>query len=219
MNLFYHLCFEWGSAMFSLLWNYLYFVFVTICFFVATIKLCTNVHAFPTQRKTEEGRHIWHSEVTEIHLKKLVLSFFLPNLLVCWILKQISVPVQTDFYTVFEMAYDFSHVGIAFFFAGWVSLLNSWPNGWPSELMFMYVFVSLLFIMIWKQHFKCTMQSIQVRIFRPPNYMGAVVMGLLVILIGGLLYIRRKNLEFLYNRTYWAIGALVRIDFLTVHVF
>lgn len=38
--------------------------------------------------------------------------------------------------------------------------------------------------------------------------MGAVVMGLLVILIGGLLYIRRKNLEFLYNRTYWAIGAL-----------
>jgi len=39
--------------------------------------------------------------------------------------------------------------------------------------------------------------------------MGAVVMGLLVILIGGLLYIRRKNLEFLYNRTYWAVGALV----------
>lgn len=188
------------------------------CVFVATIKLCTNVHAFPTQRKTEEGRHIWHSEVIKIHLKK-ILSFFLPSLLVCWILKQISVPVQTDFYTVFEMAYDFSHVGIAFFFAGWVSLPNSWQSGWPSELMFMYVFVSLLFIMIWKQHFKCTMQSIQVRIFRPPNYMGAVVMGLLVILIGGLLYIRRKNLEFLYNRTYWAIGALVRIDFLTVHVF
>ena len=42
--------------------------------------------------------------------------------------------------------------------------------------------------------------------------MGAVVMGLLVILIGGLLYVRRKNLEFLYNRTYWAIGALVCID-------
>lgn len=42
--------------------------------------------------------------------------------------------------------------------------------------------------------------------------MGAVIMGLLVILIGGLLYVRRKNLEFLYNRTYWAIGALVLIN-------
>lgn len=40
--------------------------------------------------------------------------------------------------------------------------------------------------------------------------MGAIALGLLVILIGGLLYIRRKNLEFLYNKTYWAIGALVR---------
>ncbi|XP_068701481.1 tumor suppressor candidate 3-like [Montipora foliosa] len=50
--------------------------------------------------------------------------------------------------------------------------------------------------------------DVHVRVFRPPNYMGAVVMGLLVILIGGLLYVRRKNLEFLYNRTYWAIGAL-----------
>lgn len=70
---------------------------------------------------------------------KKITFFFLPNLLVCWILKQISVPVQTDFYTVFEMTYDFSHVGIAFFFAGWVSLLNSWQNGWLSELMFMYV--------------------------------------------------------------------------------
>ena len=55
----------------------------------------------------------------------------------------------------------------------------------------------------------CLFSFIQVRIFRPPNYMGAVIMGLLVVLIGGLLYVRRKNLEFLYNKTYWAIGALV----------
>jgi hypothetical protein len=41
--------------------------------------------------------------------------------------------------------------------------------------------------------------------------MGAIALGLLVILIGGLLYIRRKNLEFLYNKTYWAIGALVSL--------
>ena len=41
--------------------------------------------------------------------------------------------------------------------------------------------------------------------------MGAVMMGFLIIMIGGLLYVRRKNLEFLYNRTYWAIGALVSV--------
>jgi len=46
--------------------------------------------------------------------------------------------------------------------------------------------------------------------------MGAVIMGLLVVLIGGLLYVRRKNLEFLYNKTYWAIGALVCIDGLNI---
>lgn len=50
--------------------------------------------------------------------------------------------------------------------------------------------------------------DVHVRVFRPPNYMGAVIMGLLVVLIGGLLYVRRKNLEFLYNKTYWAIGCL-----------
>ncbi|KXJ15801.1 tumor suppressor candidate 3 [Exaiptasia diaphana] len=50
--------------------------------------------------------------------------------------------------------------------------------------------------------------DVHVRVFRPPNYMGAIALGLLVILIGGLLYIRRKNLEFLYNKSYWAVGAL-----------
>ena len=39
--------------------------------------------------------------------------------------------------------------------------------------------------------------------------MGALALGTLVIIIGGLLYVKRKSLEFLYNRTYWAIGALV----------
>ena len=50
--------------------------------------------------------------------------------------------------------------------------------------------------------------------------MGAVIMGLLVVLIGGLLYVRRKNLEFLYNKTYWAIGALVcTVYFLIIAVY
>lgn len=50
--------------------------------------------------------------------------------------------------------------------------------------------------------------DVHIRVFRPPNYFGAIALGLLVILIGGLLYVRRKNLEFLYNKTYWGIGAL-----------
>jgi oligosaccharyltransferase complex subunit gamma len=43
--------------------------------------------------------------------------------------------------------------------------------------------------------------------------MGALALGTLVIIIGGLLYVKRKSLEFLYNRTYWAIGALVSLKF------
>ncbi|XP_028397695.1 tumor suppressor candidate 3-like [Dendronephthya gigantea] len=50
--------------------------------------------------------------------------------------------------------------------------------------------------------------DIHIRILRPPNYMGALALGALVIIIGGLLYVKRKSLEFLYNKTYWAIGAL-----------
>lgn len=42
--------------------------------------------------------------------------------------------------------------------------------------------------------------------------MGALALGTLVIIIGGLLYVKRKSLEFLYNRTYWAIGALVSFN-------
>ena len=46
--------------------------------------------------------------------------------------------------------------------------------------------------------------------------MGALALGTLVIIIGGLLYVKRKSLEFLYNRTYWAIGALVSQNLCTV---
>ena len=45
--------------------------------------------------------------------------------------------------------------------------------------------------------------------------MGALALGTLVIIIGGLLYVKRKSLEFLYNRTYWAIGALVSFEHCT----
>lgn len=49
----------------------------------------------------------------------------------------------------------------------------------------------------------------QIRVFRPPNYSGTIALALLVSLVGGLLYLRRNNLEFIYNKTGWAMAALV----------
>jgi len=50
--------------------------------------------------------------------------------------------------------------------------------------------------------------DVQIRILRPPNYAGPLAILLLAMLIGGLLYMRRNNLDFLYNRTSWGIAAL-----------
>ncbi|MCI4395103.1 hypothetical protein PGIGA_G00176530, partial [Pangasianodon gigas] len=47
-----------------------------------------------------------------------------------------------------------------------------------------------------------------IRVFRPPNYSGTIALALLVSLVGGLLYLRRNNLEFIYNKTGWAMAAL-----------
>ncbi|GMT21043.1 hypothetical protein PFISCL1PPCAC_12340, partial [Pristionchus fissidentatus] len=43
-----------------------------------------------------------------------------------------------------------------------------------------------------------------IRVLRPPNYAAPVIILLLAMLVLGLLYMRRNNLEFLYNRTFWA---------------
>uniref|UniRef100_A0A8C4N1Z0 Tumor suppressor candidate 3 n=1 Tax=Eptatretus burgeri TaxID=7764 RepID=A0A8C4N1Z0_EPTBU len=48
----------------------------------------------------------------------------------------------------------------------------------------------------------------QLRVFRPPNYSGAVALMLLMTLVGGLLFLRRNNLDFLYNKTGWGIALL-----------
>ncbi|KPP67726.1 tumor suppressor candidate 3-like, partial [Scleropages formosus] len=50
--------------------------------------------------------------------------------------------------------------------------------------------------------------ALQIRVFRPPNYSGTIALALLVSLVGGLLYLRRNNLEFIYNKTGWAMAAL-----------
>jgi len=50
--------------------------------------------------------------------------------------------------------------------------------------------------------------DVNIRIFRPPNYTGTVVMLMVFTLVGGILYLRRDNLDFLKNKTAWAIIAL-----------
>lgn len=52
--------------------------------------------------------------------------------------------------------------------------------------------------------------SHQIRVFRPPNYSGHVAVFMLLTFIGGFLYLRRNNLDFIYNKTLWGLGALVR---------
>lgn len=51
--------------------------------------------------------------------------------------------------------------------------------------------------------------DIQIRIFRPPNYSGTVAVITLFVLLGGLLYLRRNNLEFLYNKQMWGLLAVL----------
>lgn len=63
-----------------------------------------------------------------------------------------------------------------------------------------------MFTFLWSLHFHL---FFQIRVFRPPNYSGTIALALLVSLVGGLLYLRRNNLEFIYNKTGWAMAALV----------
>lgn len=44
--------------------------------------------------------------------------------------------------------------------------------------------------------------------FRPPNYSGTVALIVLFGLVAGFLYLRRNNLDFLYNKNMWGTGAL-----------
>ncbi|XP_076651727.1 oligosaccharide transferase gamma subunit isoform X1 [Halictus rubicundus] len=50
--------------------------------------------------------------------------------------------------------------------------------------------------------------DIQIRVFRPPNYSGTLAIIMLLVLIGGFFYVRRNNLDFIYNKTIWGLGAL-----------
>ena len=50
--------------------------------------------------------------------------------------------------------------------------------------------------------------EVNIRVFRPPNYTGTMALLLLLALVGGLVYLRRNNLEFLFNKTTWCLLAL-----------
>nr|CAD7395199.1 unnamed protein product [Timema poppensis] len=50
--------------------------------------------------------------------------------------------------------------------------------------------------------------DVQIRVFRPPNYSGTAALITLFGLVAGFLYLRRNNLDFLYNKNIWGIGAV-----------
>uniref|UniRef100_A0A8C6SJ39 Dolichyl-diphosphooligosaccharide--protein glycosyltransferase subunit MAGT1 n=1 Tax=Neogobius melanostomus TaxID=47308 RepID=A0A8C6SJ39_9GOBI len=50
--------------------------------------------------------------------------------------------------------------------------------------------------------------DVMIRVIRPPNYAGPLLLGLLLAVIGGLAYLRRHNLEFLFSKNVWAFSAL-----------
>ncbi|KAM4660728.1 dolichyl-diphosphooligosaccharide--protein glycosyltransferase subunit MAGT1 isoform 2-T2 [Amazona ochrocephala] len=50
--------------------------------------------------------------------------------------------------------------------------------------------------------------DVNIRVIRPPNYAGPLMLGLLLAVISGLVYLRGSNLDFLYNKTGWAFVAL-----------
>jgi len=50
--------------------------------------------------------------------------------------------------------------------------------------------------------------DVHIRVVRPPNYAFAIFIGILLASIGCILYVRRKSLEFIYNKNYWAIAAV-----------
>lgn len=51
--------------------------------------------------------------------------------------------------------------------------------------------------------------SISIRVVRPPNYTASLMLLVLFSFLSVLLYVRRNNLDFLYNKTSWALISLV----------
>lgn len=50
--------------------------------------------------------------------------------------------------------------------------------------------------------------DITIRVVRPPNYFMAITIGVLLAGIGALLYVKRKSIEVVFNKDYWAVIAV-----------
>lgn len=46
---------------------------------------------------------------------------------------------------------------------------------------------------------------------RPPNYAGPIVVVLLIMLIMGMLYMRRDNIDFIYSTNFWGFVSVVSV--------
>ncbi|XP_028816254.1 dolichyl-diphosphooligosaccharide--protein glycosyltransferase subunit MAGT1 [Denticeps clupeoides] len=57
--------------------------------------------------------------------------------------------------------------------------------------------------------------DVHIRVIRPPNYAGPLMLGFLLAFIGCLAYLRRNNLEFIYNKNVWAFSALCFVLIMT----
>lgn len=51
--------------------------------------------------------------------------------------------------------------------------------------------------------------NISIRVVRPPNYTASLLLLILFTLFSVLVYLRRDNLDFLYNKTSWGLIALI----------
>jgi len=50
---------------------------------------------------------------------------------------------------------------------------------------------------------------LQIRVHRPPDYSNILILGGLFVTITSLVYLKRRNLEFFYNKSAWATFTLV----------
>jgi oligosaccharyltransferase complex subunit gamma len=57
--------------------------------------------------------------------------------------------------------------------------------------------------------------DMQIRVRRPPSYTALLLLPLAALAFGSLLYIRRERLEFLRNRTGWAVASLAIVFAMT----
>ena len=53
--------------------------------------------------------------------------------------------------------------------------------------------------------------DISIRVLRPPNYSGTFALIILFALVASLLYMKRNNLDFLYNRSSWGLLAVFTV--------